>query len=239
MSLSFILTQYNNNYIRLTELASDKPSKSKSFSPGSSKNHSDFCNLSRTKNNIKKICLANHWDFFCTWTVSSKLGDRYSLDFCQTQMRKLMKAYKRKYKSFKFIYITESHKDGAFHFHGLVSGLGEDDLYVNSNNYLSSRMFDSLGFNSFSKIRDINKCGNYIMKYITKRCIKNEMGSIYFCSRGLSHGSSYFVEVPSTKEIFKNNYYDNGFIRCRDFILSSTNKDILLELMQIKEKKKK
>ena len=99
MSSSFILTQYNDDYIRLTELASDKPSKSKTFSAGSSKNHSDFCNLSRTKNNIKKICLANPWDYFCTWTVSSKLGDRYSLDYCQTQMRKLMKAYKRKYKS--------------------------------------------------------------------------------------------------------------------------------------------
>lgn len=33
MSLSFILTQYNDDYIRLTELASDKPSKSKTFSP--------------------------------------------------------------------------------------------------------------------------------------------------------------------------------------------------------------
>ena len=119
----YVFTQYNDDYIRITKkLNSNKqqsslPTRTQNFSIEQKKNHTYFCNISRTKNKIKSYILANNWEYFATWTVNSKLCDRYSLQFTQDKMHKLMKKYKRKYKNFKFIFITENHKDGAFHFH--------------------------------------------------------------------------------------------------------------------------
>lgn len=72
--------------------------------------------LSRTKRNILEISLCNAFEYFVTLTV--KLNNvRYDLELAQSELKKLLKAYKRKYKNFKFIIITEKHKDGAYHFH--------------------------------------------------------------------------------------------------------------------------
>ena len=105
--------------------------------------------MSRTKRNIREIALCNNFDYFLTFTINSKNCDRFSLDECQNTLKKLIKAYKRKYNDFSYIIITEKHKNGAFHFHGLCKGLNNNDLYINNNGYLSSHFFDKLGFNSF------------------------------------------------------------------------------------------
>lgn len=172
--------------------------------------------LSRSKNNIKNICLSNNFDFFATFTVSSKSADRFSLQEVQDKMKKICNKIKRKNKEFKYIYITEKHENGAFHFHGMVKNI---DLYTNENGYLSSKDFDELGFNSFSKIKDYNACCNYITKYITKECVKNENNQIYFCSRGLSKGSDEYMVDYDLKQIFSNTkkVFENEYCQKIDF----------------------
>ena len=164
-----------------------------------SKEEVDRISLSRTKNNIKNICLSNNFEYFATMTVNSKNADRFSLQEVQDKMKKICKSIKRKNPEFKYIYITEEHKNGAFHFHGMVKNL---DLYKNEFGYYSSSDFDKLGFNSFSEIKDYNKCCNYITKYITKNCVKNENNQIYFCSRGLSKGYNEYMVDFNLKDIF-------------------------------------
>ena len=165
--------------------------------------------LSRTKKNIKEIALCNEFDYFLTFTINSKSCDRYSLDDCQNKLKKLIKAYKRKYNNFSYIIITEKHKDSAFHFHGLCKGLSDIDIYINKNGYISSHFFDDLGFNSFSKIKDYNKCCNYITKYITKDCVKNSHNQIYICSRGLKRANR--VELNAFIESSIHWDYTNDF----------------------------
>lgn len=74
------------------------------------------CSLSRTKRVIREICLCNNFEYFCTFTVNSKMSDRYSLDDVQEKMRKVLYKIKRKNKNFSFILITEKHKDRSFPF---------------------------------------------------------------------------------------------------------------------------
>ena len=145
----------------------------------------DRISLSRTKRRIKEICLCNDFEYFVTLTVSSKNCDRFSLDECQSALKKKFEYYKRHSKDFKYILITEKHKDGAFHFHGMMKNIREDDIYINDMGYYSNRYFDRLGYNSFSKIVDYNKCCSYIMKYITKDCVRNSNGYVYIFSHGL------------------------------------------------------
>ena len=88
---------------------------------------------SRIKSKIRELALCNDFKYFYTQTLKE---NRYDLDEFVHQIKKRFKAYKRKNKNFIYLIIFEKHKDGAYHLHGLVGGLGID-LYENKNGYLS------------------------------------------------------------------------------------------------------
>ena len=171
--------------------------------------------LSRTKKNIREICLSNDFEYFVTFTVDSKNADRFSLDECQSLIRKRLESYKKRIsKDLRYILITEKHKNGAFHFHGMMKGLRQSDFYINKNGFLSNKLFDKVGFNSFCKIDgNYSRCCNYILKYISKDCIKNSSNQIYFCSRGLSKADKFDVKID-----FPLDYtYENDYVKILDF----------------------
>ena len=184
--------------------------------------------LSRTKRNIREIALCNDFTYFATLTVNSQQCDRFSLQKCQDKLKYLIQErIRRKNKNFKYIFITEKHKDGAFHFHGLVKDI---DLYINSNGYYSSKVFDELGFNSFSPIKNYTKCCNYITKYISKDCIRNENNQIYICSRGLKKATRYEIQPLDFDFTFQNDY-----VKIRDFNADELTTDEKLKFLQIKD----
>ena len=183
--------------------------------------------LSRTKRNIRELALCNNFTHFATITINSQYADRFHLQECQDLFRKKLKKYRRTHKDFAYIFITEKHKNGAFHFHGLVKGL---DFYTNNNGYLSNKVFDEIGFNSFSKIRDFEKTCNYITKYITKDCVKNENNQIYICSRGLKKAVKY--EIQPIDIAYK---FENDFCKIRDFNINELTDEEKIKFLQIKE----
>lgn len=214
------LVQYNDDYFKIVL---NKYQREKGFEEINKKNtfvdnkdEYERQSLSRTKRNIKEIALCNNFQYFATITINSKSCDRYSLVECQKKLREYLKKIKRKNKSFKYIFITEKHKDNAFHFHGLVANI---PLYINNYGYYSCSILDDIGFNSFSLIKDYNKCCNYITKYITKECIRNEHNQIYISSRGLKKADKY--EIPL---VDLNWGFENDFVKIKEF--SSTDLSI-------------
>ena len=95
--------------------------------------------LSRTKRNIKELALCNNFQYFATITINSRNCDRYSLIETQKILRKYLKKIKRNNNDFKYLFITEKHKDGAFHFHGLVANI---PLYINTYGYFSCTILE-------------------------------------------------------------------------------------------------
>lgn len=229
----YYLKQYNNNYFRIIYC---KAVREKGFESDKKKNNLDKTeeiervSLSRTKKSIREIAFCNDFNFFATFTINSEVCDRYSLDACQNELKKMLKAYKRKNPNFKYLFITEKHKNGAFHFHGLVSGLS--DFYVNDNGYLSSKHWDKLGFNSFSKIKDYNKTCNYITKYISKDCVRNSHNQIYICSRGLKRPDVY--EIPKVDIDWQ---FENDFVKCKDSYNFTKKEQIAIYNLDIDNKK--
>ncbi len=220
-----ILKIYNDTYWSLLNVNDEifkkyeYKSHLKNFSV--SEEEKERISLSRSKRNIKEICLCNDFEYFITLTVSSKFDyfNRYDLEDCVDNVKKFMKAYKRKSKNFKFLYIIEQHKDGAYHFHGMTKGMIEDDIYKNKEGFYSSHFFDKFGRNSFDKIEDYNKCCNYITKYITKSCCRTENGQIYFCSRGLSRAREELMLDTDLSLIFSN-IYRSEYCQKKDFDIS-------------------
>ena len=173
----FFLYQYNDENIRIVHQKSCRKKgfeniKKDSYIPQTEPDEVERVSISRTRRNIRELALSNSFEYFATLTINSDYCDRFHLTECQQLLRKKLKKFKRKNCNFAYLFITEKHKNGAFHFHGLVKGI--DDFYINENGYLSHKIFDEIGFNSFSKIKDYSKCCNYILKYITKDCVKNE-----------------------------------------------------------------
>lgn len=106
------------------------------------------------------------------------------------------------------------------------------DFYINDNNYLSSRDFDELGFNSFSKIESLEKVSNYILKYITKDCVKNSAGTVYISSRGLKKAT--VTELSNDLDI--NFDYANDYCSIKDFNVNNLSRDELLNIMSAMNK---
>lgn len=89
--------------------------------------------ISRSKRNIRRICMSNDFEYFATWTVSSEFADRFSVQDVENRVRYLLREYTRDNKDFKYIYVFEKHKDGAIHLHGMVKGISDLREYKESD----------------------------------------------------------------------------------------------------------
>lgn len=143
----YFLYQYNDENIRIVR---QNYSRNKGFEEiqknyiSSEKEEVERVSLSRTRRNIRELAFSNNFEYFATLTINSSSCDRFSLTECQERLRNRLKALKRKNKDFGYIFITEKHKNGAYHFHGLIKGIS--DFYINNNGYLSHKIFDELRF---------------------------------------------------------------------------------------------
>ena len=172
--------------------------------------------LRRAKKKIRDYGLCNDFEYFVTLTVSCKNADRFSVDSCQSFLKKKLEYYKRVSKDFKYLLITEKHKNGALHFHGLMKGIREKDLYKNSNDFFSHQYFDKVGYNSFSLIKDYYKCINYITKYISKDAVYNSSHYLYINSRGLQCPDEFLIKENKLPKTFQFDY-TNSFSEILDF----------------------
>ena len=225
---NYRLYKYNDEFCRLVKINSQRQKgfeEMKQDKKYKAEGESDRTSLSRTKRNIREISLCNNFEYFATITVNSENADRFSLDECQELLRKKFKKLKRNNSNFAYIFITEKHKDGAFHFHGLIKGI--DNFYINDNGYLSHKIFDEIGFNSFSKINNYIKCCNYITKYITKDCVRNSAGTVYIASRGLKKADIYDYQ----KLDFDDFDYENEYCKIKDFTIQEMPKELIYQLM--------
>lgn len=209
------LYKYNDNLFKIVRLKNCRNSGFEEIGLTKLKNNDNNINesytssLSRTRRRIFEIAMCNNFDYFVTLTINNN-HIRNDLELVQHDLRKLLKAYKRKVPNFKYVIITEKHKDGEnFHFHGLMGGINEKDIYINKNNYFSCSFFDILGFNSFSKINNYEKCCSYITKYITKDVVKNNHNQIYIVSRGLRKPDRFEIfDFKNLKFSYHNEYCD-------------------------------
>lgn len=113
------LYNYNNKFFRVCSIKScrEKGFEDMCFKKKTDKKEVERISLSRTRRNIRELALCNNFEYFCTITVNSSKCDRYSLDEVQDNLRKCLRNIRNSSNNFKYLIITEKHKDGAFHFH--------------------------------------------------------------------------------------------------------------------------
>lgn len=100
---------------------------------------------------------------------------------------------------------------------------GVENFYINKNGYKSHKVFDEIGFNSFSEIKDYFKCCNYILKYISKECVRNDKNQIYIRSRGLKFADRVEVincdieSLVADDDTVSNRIYKSEYCVALDF----------------------
>lgn len=228
----FILYNFNNSgFYRLVELKNttslSKSQAKKQISTSTEKTY--YNNISRSKKSVKELALCNDFNFFVTITIKNDYN-RYNVDNAFYFLQKFCKKYKRKFSSFSYLFIAEYHKNGAIHFHGLCNLPFEAiqlDLYRRTiknqkddrfYHTFSSLIFDNFGRNTFDYITSKYKISSYILKYITKDCIRTTSHRLYTCSRGLIHADKTYYSNEKLKDIFNNKkYFENDFYKIIDF----------------------
>ena len=83
------------------------------------KNRAD--SVKRAKDKIFEIAIANKWEYMITLTLDGDKIDRYSKEEVLKVIGKWFDNQVQR-KELKYLVVPELHKDGAIHFHGLVSG---------------------------------------------------------------------------------------------------------------------
>lgn len=145
-------------------------------------------NISRAKSMIFEYAFCNTWDYFITLTISPDKFDRYSLNDYIKALGKFINNYSTHHHSkISYLLIPERHKDGAWHMHGLISGILPKHLVVNANGYLDFSLYArKFGYCSLAPLKSHEAVSKYITKYVTKELSCMPYGQrLYYCSKGL------------------------------------------------------
>lgn len=238
-----ILHQYGENSFKLVQFRSLRQPGFVDASAASREQTCSGCgnatklreSLSRSKHKVLELAKCNPWEFFITLTLAGQNGDRYDLAQFQKRLSKWLNNFNFQHQqNIKYLIIPEPHQDGAWHFHGLLSGLSPSYLRpFTTKDKIPSSLKERLqegrlifnwpeyqrvfGWVTAESIIDHDRIAAYLTKYITKDILLTEQGlnrHLYFCSQGLKRS----VEVyrgPVIREFVAD--YENDYVRCKWF----------------------
>lgn len=170
--------------------------------------------LHRTKTLIRDIILCNDFELFCTFTFDPDKVDRFNYNHCLSKMNRWIHHQKEKSPDLKYLYIPEQHKNGAWHFHALISGY-KGTLKKTPHKSATGREVYNMtsyrsGFTTAVKIDNKGAVAQYVSKYITKDFIKMFNRKRFFCSQNLKRPVKS-VNSPvfsTTLPIFRKKVYE-------------------------------
>lgn len=150
------------------------------------KAHSQRVSVTRSKNKIHDLARSEKWQYFVTLTFDGAKTDRYDYEECIKKCRKWLNHQRSRYApDLAYIFVSEKHKDGAYHFHGLITNVGNmkiDDsgrVAIGKSSCVRTQKNQSyptiynlsgwkFGWSTATPIKDSYKATNYITKYVTK-----------------------------------------------------------------------
>ena len=153
-------------------------------------------NIKRSKRAIRDYALCNEWQYFVTLTLDKGKRDRYDLNaYIKALGQRIRNINKTRDSKITYLLIPEKHRDGAWHMHGFINGLNDDDVSVVDVKGRKRLVYhwldyeDKFGFSDMEIIESKEKATSYITKYVSKEMV-NSVSDVnaktYYCSRGLN-----------------------------------------------------
>ena len=178
--------------------------------------------LSRTRRRIYEIAACNTWTWFFTGTLDAEKCDRNDLNGTFKKLSQFFRDYRKKQhgEKLRYLIVPEQHKNGAWHFHGLLEGLTEDELHkFTEDERLPLRILRTIkggtdvyewreysarfGYTTLTRVRDCRAVSAYVTKYITKDMVaahiaQGKQGHLYYASQGLNKPTVKAEGTPDT-----------------------------------------
>ena len=189
--------------------------------------------ISRTKSRVFELAACNEFQHFCTFTQDEKLRDRFDLSNFRKDFAQLVRNINRERETkIKYLLIPEKHKNGAWHMHGLLSGLQPDDLrpFELTENiperlkkmirggtavYDWTRYRRAFGYFTCTEIDSREACAKYVTKYISKdlqKTVREGGEHLFFASQGLKGRQTLIKNCAEPCPVEKWDF-ENDFIR--------------------------
>lgn len=181
-------------------------------------------NSIRTRNMIRRLCLANfnNHSKFVTLTFAENVID---LDQANREFKKFIQRMRYSYGDFKYIAVIEFQKRGAIHYH-MISDLP----------YIPNKKLGLIWRNGYVKINDIehvDNVGAYMCKYMLKDVNDNRLAGrkAYLTSKNLDRPLELrgkeaeriieLYKLDQKKEVYTNSYESEylGKITYKEFNL--------------------
>lgn len=147
--------------------------------------------LSRTVTAISDLSRSNPWEWFATFTFDERMVDRYDYPAVSKALSTWLSNIRRKCPDLRYLVVPELHKDGAYHFHGLLANCDGLGLVYSGVIQKGKKVYNissfHLGFTNVQEVTDTNRVSVYVTKYITKDLCELTPGKKrYWCSRNLA-----------------------------------------------------
>lgn len=178
--------------------------------------------LRRSKQIIKDIVLCNDFDLFCTFTFDRRKHDRYNKLHCKVVLENWLRNQRTHSPDLRYLVVPELHKDGAIHFHALLSHFN-GRLSLSKHKVNDRPVFNlsgyRAGFSTAVKIDNREAVAHYITKYITKELVVEYQKKRYFCSKNLKRPvKKYNTKITDFKNsLFMKSSYNNGLTEVQTY----------------------
>jgi hypothetical protein len=191
-----------------------------------------YNSISRSRRTIYDLAVCNDWEYFVTLTINKKRYDRYNLDAYMSALKKWLANYsirKTGGRKIKYLLVPEKGKSGAWHVHGLMSGIPRDHLsffekgkhlkrLVNKK-YLNWKAYgDKFGFCLLCEVQSKDGIAGYVTKRVTRpkeMQLRKLKSRLYYCSQGLKRPTEICRGVgiiPIDKYDFENEHVGIGWL---------------------------
>lgn len=165
-----------------------------------------YRNANRTKQMVHTYARCGNWEWFITLTFNKEKVDRYNYDECSRKVRQWLHNQRRNAPDLQYLLVPEQHKDGAWHFHGLLARCGDMKFIDSGKKDKGQNIYNMIkyqyGFTTATKVKDIDRVSKYIGKYITKNiCDLTPGRQRYFVSNNLPQPKVSTFFIPQDEDL--------------------------------------
>lgn len=207
-------------------------------------------NICRARSAVRELVLCNPFDLFVTVTIDPKKFDRYDLPKFRAAFAQWIRDFNKKHGlQIKYVFIPETHKNGAWHMHGFIMGLPLSMLqpftldmrlpkYIRKKLQQGEAIYnwqdyqEKFGFVDIELVRSRERAASYVTKYITKdlaRSVTAVGAHLYYASQGLSRAELLKRGTSCCDDLAAD--YENKYCKVNWFDLSKNTTDELKALI--------
>lgn len=140
--------------------------------------------MRRARAKLRRLALANDFEWFVTLTLSPEEVDRYDCQAIMKRVNRWLDNMVRR-KGLRYVLVPERHKDGAFHFHGFFAGEGLEAVPSGHSDSQGHPIYNlpqwGLGFTAAIRLYGTySQAVGYVTKYIGKQDGERPMGRWYY-----------------------------------------------------------